>query len=329
MPTRLLHVIVPRERLDEVRGLLEPVARQSWHTPVGDNNEHVTAVLSGHDVDSLVDNLEGSLSDAPDFLAAVTPVEALVGAGTVAKAPPTGRPPTRLEKFFSRNRLSTEELYEDIEDGIQLTASYVVFVVTSAVIAALGMQSGQTAVVIGAMVIAPFLAPAMAMALAATVGDFTLGRRASVATLVGILVAFLSTVLLGLLTHVDPSVHELAARTAVGKADIGLALASGVAGVIAFCSGLSASLVGVMIAVALVPPLAAAGLLIGAGEGELALGALLLFVTNLVCINVAGIATFLFQGLPPKSWRMTTGILMIWVTLLAALGLLISIRFVG
>ena len=87
---------------------------------------------------------------------------------------------------------------------------------------------------------------------------------------------------------------RVAARTAVSKADIGLALASGVAGVIALCRGLLASLVGVMIAVALVPPLAAAGLLVGSGETRLALGALLSFVTNFVCINVAGIATFPF-----------------------------------
>ncbi len=46
-----------------------------------------------------------------------------------------------------------------------------------------------------------------------------------------------------------------------------------------------------------------------------------LFTVNLVCVNVAGIATFLFQGLPPKSWRMTTGIMLVWVFLL---GLLIA-----
>ena len=325
MSTRLLHVIVPRARLGEAVALLNKGAQQQWHTPIDDDREHITAVLLGLDVDRVVNELERAFAAVPGFVAAVTPVEALLGAGLTPKAPPPKRPPTWLEQFFSRNRLSTEELYDDIESGTRLTATFVVFVVTSALIAALGMRSGQTAVVIGAMVIAPFLSPAMAMAMAATVGDRTLGLRALAALLVGIGVAFGATTLLGLLLPVDPATPELAARTAVSMADIGLALASGVAGVIAFCSGLSASLVGVMIAVALVPPLAAAGLLVGAGEGQLALGALLLFATNLVCINVAGIATFLFQGLPPKDWRLTGGVLTIWVVLLGTLAVLITL----
>jgi hypothetical protein len=49
----------------------------------------------------------------------------------------------------------------------------------------------------------------------------------------------------------------------------------------------------------------------------------LLFATNLVCINVAGIATFLLQGLPPREWRITGRVLALWIVLLAGLGLLI------
>ncbi|MDX1439345.1 MAG: TIGR00341 family protein [Rubricoccaceae bacterium] len=323
MSTRLLHVVVPENQLGSVENLLEPVALQQWHGHADRQRVQISAVVSGKDVEHVVDDLERTLSAVPDVLTAVTPVEAVLGAGLESKAPPPEREPTKLERFFSRNRLSTEELYEDIESGTQLTLTFLVFVITSAIIAALGMRSGQVAVVIGAMVIAPFLSPAMAMAMAATVGDIRLGRRALLATLAGSALAFVATVVLGLLVHIDPSVSELASRTAVSNADIGLALASGVAGVIAFCRGLSASLVGVMIAVALVPPLAAAGLLVGGGEIQLATNALILFLTNLVCINVAGIATFLFQGLPPKNWRLTGGVFAVWVLLLLLLAFLV------
>ena len=322
MSTRILHIVAPSTRQDSVEAILHGVAVEHWSTPADADRVGTIAVLSGSDVDVTLDHLKTALDSHPPYAVAVSAVEALLEGQNLSATAPLP-PPTRIERFFIRNRLSTEELYDDILDGTQLTATFIAFVVTSAVIAALGMRSGQTAVVIGAMVIAPFLSPAMAMAMAATVGDAALGRQAVLVTMVGTVVAFAATVGLGAIISVDPTVPELAARTVVSPADIGLALASGIAGVTAFCRGLSASLVGVMIAVALVPPLAAAGLLIGSGQPDLALSAVLLFATNLVCINVAGILTFLFQGLPPSSWRMTGSLLVLWAALLGALALLI------
>lgn len=326
MSYRLLHVLLPATRLSDTIAILEPECEVEGQVSLDDGRVQIQAVVTHRAFDALLDRLERALASEPTAAIIVSPVDALLGAGRPSKAPPPDRPATVLERFFSRNRLSTEELYDDLEDGARLTASYLIFVATSALIAALGMRSGQTAVVIGAMVIAPFLAPAVSMALAATVGDRELGRRALASIVAGATAAFVGTAALGAVIEVDPSVPELAARTVVSQADIALALASGVAGVIAFCRGLSASLVGVMIAVALVPPLAAAGLLVGSGEGALAAGALLLFATNLVGINVAGIATFLFQGLPPRRWRLTGGLLALWIGLLGALAFLIAAR---
>ena len=65
------------------------------------------------------------------------------------------RPPTPIERFLSRDRRSTDEIYHDVVDSIALTPEYLITVIVSALIAALGMRSGQTAIVIGAMVIAP------------------------------------------------------------------------------------------------------------------------------------------------------------------------------
>ena len=317
MPNRLLLIDAPDDGTAE--DALAPLALHVW--PEGDGRRAVQAVVRGADVDAAL----GALDGAGARTVAVVSVEAL--------ARPTGwtaptRPPTAVETFLTRDRLSTEELRDDVEDGARLTRSFAAMSVASAIIAALGMQAGQTAVVIGAMVIAPLLGPCMALAMGATVGDRGLGRRAGLALAVGSGAAFAATLLLGLALPVDPSVPELAARTVASPADIALALASGAAGVLAFSRGLSASLVGVMIAVALVPPLAAAGLftgaaLVGHGGGPLAVGALALFATNLVCINVAGIATFLAQGLPPREWRLTGRVLALWTALLAALAALL------
>jgi uncharacterized hydrophobic protein (TIGR00341 family) len=125
---------------------------------------------------------------------------------------------------------------------------------------------------------------------------------------------------------VNPQTPEIFSRTEVGLSDIVLALASGAAGALAFTSGLSAALIGVMVAVALLPPLVTLGLLVGAGEFRMALGAMLLFLTNIICVNLAGVATFLFQGIRPLSWweaakakKATYYAIVLWAFLLTVL----------
>ena len=317
MADRLLLIDTPDE--GAARTALADSAVHLWP---GADRGPVLAVVRG----ARVDDVLGALGGLPGTTVAVLPTEAVV---RPAGAPRTARPPTALETFLTRDRLSTQELRDDVEEGARLTRSFLALSVASAVIAALGMRSGQTAVVIGAMVIAPLLGPCMALAMAATVGDRGLGRRAAQAVAAGSVAAFAATLVLGTALDIDLAAPELAARTTAGPADVALALASGAAGVLAFSRGLSASLVGVMIAVALVPPLAAAGLLTGAAltgaaGGADAVGALVLFATNLVCINVAGIATFLALGLPPREWRLTRRALALWTALLAALAALLA-----
>ncbi len=81
-----------------------------------------------------------------------------------------------------------------------------------------------------------------------------------------------------------------------------MALAAGIAGCLAFTSGLATSLIGVMVAVALLPPLVVCGLLVGAQEWVGAYHALLLVLVNVTAVNLAGVGTFLVQGVRPASW---------------------------
>jgi uncharacterized hydrophobic protein (TIGR00341 family) len=324
MSTRLLLVFVPDEDIQIARDLAHRHASRIWIRPAEGRMESLACVVQARYVERLVKDLEQALGQHPGFCTIVLPTEAIIPPlyETAANARPLSgnrRPPNRLEVFFSRDRLSTEEMYDDIEETVRLRFSFLFTVLISALIAGLGMRSGQTAIVIGAMVIAPFLGPSIGMAMAATVGDANLGRRATLALLLGAVACVAFMALVGRFMSIDPTVPELLARTRVSPADVVLALASGGAGVIAFSRGSAASLIGVMIAVALVPPLAAAGLLFGSGHGHLAIGALILFATNLICINVAGILTFLFQGLVPRNWRVTGGTLLVWTALLLAL----------
>jgi uncharacterized membrane protein len=79
-------------------------------------------------------------------------------------------------------------------------------------------------------------------------------------------------------------------------------MASGAAGVLAFTTGVSATLIGVMVAVALLPPLTVSGLLFGDGHFHESFLGFLLFSTNIICINLSGILTFLARGITPRTW---------------------------
>jgi uncharacterized hydrophobic protein (TIGR00341 family) len=137
---------------------------------------------------------------------------------------------------------------------------------------------------------------------------------------------------MGLVFQVDTGIVEISSRTSIGYADIFLALASGAAGVLAFTTGASTAVIGVMVAVALLPPLTVFGLLLGAGQYNLAAGAFLLFITNIICINLAGIATFLFQGVSPRTWyaadkarKATRKSLVLWIITLILLAVIIFV----
>ncbi len=332
MSARLVKIIIPDSEILRTKAIIRKHCSRFWQETVPDGLEKFSCVVPSRFIEPLIAELDENFRDIAGFSVLVQRVEAVLPEIPELETISFSRsgeqkPPSKLEAFFTRDRISTNELYDDIEASLKLRPNYLLTVILSALIAALGMRSGQTAVVIGAMIIAPLLGPTMAMAMAATLGDSALGRRALTTLVVGIFAALIFTILLGMFIDVDPLVPELRNRTIVHPADIALALACGAAGVLAFSQGASLALVGVMIAVALVPPIAAAGLFLGSGEQILGLRALFLLATNLVCINVAGIATFLIQGLPPRNWRITSGVFVVWLVILVLFVGLVGGRF--
>ncbi len=176
-------------------------------------------------------------------------------------------------------------------------------VLLSTVIAAIGLLRDDGTIIIGSMVIAPLLGPNMALSLATTLGDTTLALRAVKIGAVGISVAFSFSVLIGYFFTVSPEIPEIASRTRVSGSDLILAFASGMAGALSLTSGVSNAIVGVMVAVALLPPLVTFGLVIGSGYWQVAVGSMLLLLTNLICLNLAGLITFSVQKIRPGKWR--------------------------
>ena len=227
-------------------------------------------------------------------------------------------------------RVGRAELYEYARDATDVSGYYYSLIALSVVVAAGGMLRDQTAVVIGAMVIAPLIGPNLTLALGTTLGDPNLLGRAAWANLTGVGLALGGSLGLGAAMTVDPATGELAVRTVIGLPDIALAGAAGAAGALAVTRGGATGLVGVMVAVALLPPVVATGLLFGAGHPGPALRAGLLTVTNVVSLNLAAVCTFLLLGVRPRDWRdvaqartSTRIALALWGSALIALALLL------
>ena len=167
----------------------------------------------------------------------------------------------------------------------------------SSIIATLGLLANSAAVIIGAMIVAPLMGPIVGMAYSTAMGNRKLLRRSSFTVLKGILltigVAWVVTSIIGLET-VD---SEILSRTKPTLIDFGIAMAAGAAGAFANTRrSISSAMPGVAIAVALVPPLSVVGIGLAQSEGDIAFGALLLFLTNLICIIFFGSLVFLFQS---------------------------------
>jgi uncharacterized hydrophobic protein (TIGR00271 family) len=169
------------------------------------------------------------------------------------------------------------------------------------VIAGYGVVIDNPILIVGAMAVSPDLVPLIAASIGIVSGRWGLVRRGAATLVIGLglasVAAFsVTTVLnaLGLLPTVDVAQGFMASFTEVGVGTVGVALAAGVAGVLAFESRAGAA-VGVAISVTTIPAAAMAGVTAGLGEWSLTLGALALLGVNLVCLIAAGVATLVIQ----------------------------------
>jgi uncharacterized hydrophobic protein (TIGR00271 family) len=194
------------------------------------------------------------------------------------------------------------EVYKTIRRAARPDADYFVMIGLAAGIAALGLLLNSPAVIIGAMLVAPLMAAIVGLGMGVVMGDMRLLKIAASATMRGMLLAVGIGVVAGWLA-IDPApTAEILGRTRPTLLDLGVALVSGAAGAYALCrEDVSASLPGVAIAAALVPPLATAGIGLSTANAAVAGGALLLFMTNLVAISAASAAIFLLFGFRPAA----------------------------
>ena len=323
---RIIEVITDQGHVDTLRGI---AAQQEiidiW---VGHNDEDgrcsTRLLVRPEKQQAVIDALQSLLSTADNTRLLVLPVEATL--------PRLEEENLEEEKQNTVTR-SREELYQKIVTGAKLDSNFMYMVIMSTIVAAIGLLEDNVAVVIGAMVIAPLLGPNMALAFATTLGEGKLLWLALKANIAGLFTALALSILIGFIWPLNFDSHELMIRTDVGMDGIVLALVSGAAAVLALTAGLSNSLVGVMVAVAILPPTATLGLMLGSGHYQYALGAALLLAVNIVCVNLSSNITFLLKGIKPRTWyekkkaKQSKIILIVfWFIVLIVLAMVVNVR---
>jgi uncharacterized hydrophobic protein (TIGR00341 family) len=317
----------PEEIFDE-----EPIIDQ-WRESTSGDRSLIKILISADKSETVLDALTQRFSDIPDFRVVLLEVRATIPRQDDGEDPESEQRDNVEQSEKSRDRIAREEIYNEVADTAKLSSVYLIMVLLSASVAAVGILRNDVAIVIGSMVIAPLLGPNIALSLATTLADFKLGRKALQTSAAGIGLAFASSFLIGLIVTVNPDLPQISSRVQPNFGDIGLSLAAGGAGALAFTTGISSAFVGVMVAVALLPPLVIVGMLLGAGFYAQALGAGLLLLTNIICINLAGVLTFLIQDIRPVKWWeakkagvATRNAIILWIVLLLILAVIIFLK---
>jgi uncharacterized hydrophobic protein (TIGR00341 family) len=291
-----------------------------------DVQDDVRRVLEDHDLEYVSIRDDGDEDEEPGTLflfplpsEAVTPVfDDLTDAGVSEDAynvvvnashvETPGYEETRKEYAQEIRALSRRELRSKVLNLQWPTHTYYIGTVLSVVVATVGLLLDSPAVIIGAMVIAPQVTSALSMVAGVLHGDWELflgsARRQAFALPLAVVGAAAFTWLVrwaGFVpaTAAVTSFELMGLRLAPTALSSIAALAAGAVGAFGYMTDQTTSLVGVMIAAAIVPAAAAAGIALAWGSSLVAAGALVLLAVNMLAINVGAMSTLLLIGYRP------------------------------
>lgn len=342
MSLRIIDISAPQSASEKIKELAElynaidcwQSERKSWLYKKGDERITSRILLDVEHQQDMLDALQRAIKNNQEWRITLIPVEATLP--KPEKAEPENKPKSTLRiRDILRGSITREELYDDMEKGASVTIDFLLLIILSSLVAGIGLVLSDVAVVIGAMVIAPLLGPNLALAFGAALGDRSLIIQSIKTNIVGLAFTITVCVIAGLFIPFEAMQNstEMMNRTHVGFASIILALASGAAAVLSLTMGVSSALVGVMVAVALMPPAVTLGLMLGNSQWDLAYGSMLLLATNIVCVNLAAQSIFRMKGIKPRTWyeekkakkaSLINGL--IWLGMLVVLAILIWLK---
>ena len=313
---KMIKASFPDRLTDTITKVVEDTAPIDWaiDSGYGRYEKAIEIVVADGRGQSMIEALEDVLKSTSDWRITVLPVQSTL--------------PRPEEDPAEKTKAQTlqENLYQSVLSGCRFDINFTVLTALSAIVAALGLNMDNVAVIIGAMVIAPLLGPILAFSLGTALGDTDLLRKAAKTACAGLFIGFSTAYLISFIMPLNETSSELVDRTVFRPELAVLALASGAAAALSLSTGLSSALVGVMVAVALLPPSVASALYMGNGQYDMALGAALLLALNVICVLIAAQLVFIWKGVRAKSWwerkkarRAITISTTIWVLLLLAL----------
>jgi len=207
-------------------------------------------------------------------------------------------------RFFRVSAAASRDLSSALVEGARLRGSFVVLTLGSSAIATFGLLENSAAVIIGAMIIAPLLAPIQALVYGVLDGSVKNIRASSISLCVGSVLAVPVSTLLARAIGLTILGSVVMSRTRPNLLDLEIAVAAGLVGGYARTRPAIFNMVaGTAIAVALMPPLCVLGIALAAGNYSIATGALLLFVTNLFGITLANTIVFFLAGYATRHVR--------------------------
>jgi uncharacterized hydrophobic protein (TIGR00271 family) len=202
----------------------------------------------------------------------------------------------RIPFFSYASEERFHDLFPALREDARLNSIYLVLMVLSTGLAAVGLYLNSASVIIGAMLLAPLMAPIVSLSMGILRGNVRLFKNSIGKIVIGVIIALLASALITCLFPYKPITDEMLARLNPTLLDLAVAIISGIAAAYSKSfKEIIQSLAGVAIAVALVPPLAVAGIGIGRMDFYFFYQAFLLFSTNLVGIIIS--ATFTFRVL--------------------------------
>jgi len=321
MAYRMMELTLPDGTGDSLDDVLVDDVADIWRAKLEDGRVEVKLLVTPAKTEAVLDKLENRYGHMDDFRVVLMSVDMALPKSLADDSQ------AEDQEVQASRTVSRQELLGKMARDTRVSSTYIIMVVLSVVVASIGLIYDNVAVLIAAMIIAPLLGANMALALATTTGDGQLAANAIRVNGTGVGIGLGLSILLGMLLPGEllQSV-EINSRTMVRFADFPLALAAGAAGTLAFTTGVSGTLIGVMVAVALMPPLIVVGMMVGEGDWTRAGGALLLLATNLICLNLAAVLTFWLQGVRPRKWweasrakKAMRWALGFWIALLVAL----------
>ncbi len=338
---KIIEVIAEPGHHDTIAAIAEQQQVEDiWSTPNSEDGRIITRLLVRPEArQKVLDALQTVLHNAENYRVLISPLDTVLPKPAEVDIESLTAEQQEEEKAKEKARkkatlMSTrEEILAQVEKDAQLDNNFILLVILSAIVAAIGLLENNLAVIVGAMVIAPLLGPNIAFSLGASLGEKKLVIESLKALFAGIFVAILFSVGIGLLWPGNFDSLELMLRTDVDYSGTAIALASGAAASLSLVSGTSSVLVGVMVAVALMPPAVTIGLMLSIGDYNHALGAALLLAVNIVCINLSSKLVFLFRGIKPRIWldahkakQSRLLYIVIWIVMLALLIVMIYLR---